>query len=844
MDDAPSGRLLALSRRYVDWLAPRATAVLVASLLLTLVGGVLASKLQVRGSFADLLPPDRPSVKALDEVQTRIEVLGSLYVAVEHADEDKRRDAIRFIERALGDLDSELIGSVESDPLPTASYLWNNRFLFVSLDDLQEALARLPEFIEERRKKANPLLLDFEDEKESDAEQEAERDRLERMKERLDRAEYRYESAKNGYVSEDGAFQVIVIRTSFESSKTSSGRKLVRAVRGVVKEARGKFPEARFGITGDVITTMQEQESIIRGMATAAGITVLLVMISLVLYYRALRAVWWILAGLTVGSVVTFGAAELIIGHLNVASAFLAAIVVGNGINPNIILIARFREEYGDGGSDREALVRAIAGAFRGTVAASLTAGVAYASLIATEFRGFRDFGIIGSLGMALCWVAAFTVVPALVLRFGGKGETNWSEGESWGVALSKLLPQRRYGLVLATGAILSVLSISQTYRFIAGDPLEEDWRKLRSSSSDLQETRYWNERMKAELVNAPNKYLAGRFLIAAESAEDASAIRDALKPYAGESAPDDKRLLAYMRGYDDAVPRDQEKKLEVLAEIRSTIDEVMGKVPRKDRPMMRKLRPSAGLDAIRPEEIPPELTKAFVETDGQIGRTLVAALDERFDHWNVVQLVDFVERFRKIELPREAVIGGQAFVFADMVASMTRDGPIASALAMIGSFLAVLLIVGMRWHGVVTLACAGLGTLAMIAIASALGVKLNFLDFIALPLTIGIGVDYAANIAARDQQDNPSNPRHLLATTGGAVFLCSLTTTIGYGSLLLSDNSGIRSFGLAAIIGEIACGVVALIGAPVVFAWLRRHGRLPASAPLPAAAEPTRESA
>ncbi|MEO0814015.1 MAG: MMPL family transporter, partial [Myxococcota bacterium] len=493
-------------------------------------------------------PPDRPSVKALDEVQARIEILGSLYVAVEHPEPEKRKSAVAFIEDALGDIEGELIGTVESNPLPTASYLWDNRFLFVSLEDLEKALARLPEYIEERRKKANPLLLDFEDEPEP--EDSEEKDRLERMRERLDRAEYRYESAKAGYVSEDGAFQVVVVRTAFESSKTSKGRKLVRAVRAAVAKAEKKFPKARFGITGDVITTMQEQESIIRGMATAAGITVLLVLISLVLYFRALRAVWWILAGLLVGSVVTFGAAELIIGHLNIASAFLAAIVVGNGINPNIILIARYREERSDAVSNEDALARAIAGAFRGTVAASLTAGVAYASLIATEFRGFRDFGIIGSLGMALCWVAAFTVVPAVILRFGGKSSGSWADGESWGVALSKLLPEKRYSAVLAIGAVLSVLSIGQTYRFVVGDPLEEDWRKLRSSSSDLQETRYWNERMKAELVNAPNKYLAGRFLIATESAEDASAIRGALKPYAtGDS---DARLLAYMRGFDD----------------------------------------------------------------------------------------------------------------------------------------------------------------------------------------------------------------------------------------------------------------------------------------------------
>lgn len=827
-DGAPNERLLALAARYVNWLAPRTLSVLVVAGLLTVGAGALASRLQIRGSFADLLPPDRPSVKALDEVQARIQVLGSLFVAVE-GEETERRRAIGEIETKVQALEGNLVGSVSSDPLETASYLWDNRFLFVKTADLEQALDRLPEFIEERRRKANPLYLDLEDDDESASSSE-EQDRLDRMKERLERAEYRYESAKQGYVSEDGTFQALVIRTTFESSKNSLGRKLVREVRAIVKEAKAKYPGLRFGITGDVITQMQEQQSIIRGMATAAGITILLVLISLFFYYRSLRAVTWILAGLAVGSVITFGAAELIIGHLNVASAFLAAIVVGNGINPNIILIARYREELGPEVDEREAVSRAIAGAFRGTVAASLTAGVAYASLIATEFRGFRDFGIIGSLGMALCWIAAFTVVPAIILRFGGKGDASWSEGESWGVGLSKLVPQKRYGLVLTVGIAISLLCVFQTYRFIAGDPLEEDWRRLRSSSSALQETRYWNERMKAELVNAPNKYLAGRFLIATDSPDDAHAIRDGLSAYAGGSVDDDKRLLAYLRGYEDVVPADQPRKLELLAQIREVIDsELEKKVPRKDRAMLRKLRPPETLAPIDPSTVPEELTKAFVETDGSIGRTLVAALDDKYDHWNVVQLVDFVRQFRDIELPAKAVIGGQAFVFADMVASMERDGPVASSLALVGSFLAVLLIVGMRWHGVITMVSALLGTIAMIAIASALGVKLNFLDFIALPLTIGIGVDYAANIAARDQQDRPANPRHLLSTTGGAVFLCSLTTTIGYGSLLLSDNAGIRSFGLAAIIGEIACGIVALIGVPVVFAWLRERGRLQA---------------
>jgi predicted RND superfamily exporter protein len=103
-----------------------------------------------------------------------------------------------------------------------------------------------------------------------------------------------------------------------------------------------------------------------------------------------------------------------------------------------------------------------------------------------------------------------------------------------------------------------------------------------------------------------------------------------------------------------------------------------------------------------------------------------------------------------------------------------------------------------------------------MLALASLVGLKVNFLDFIALPITIGIGIDYSANLAAR-HLDEGGDPRNLLSTIGGAVFLCSWTTIVGYGSLLLSENQGIRSFGAAAILGEFTCLAAALGAVPAL---------------------------
>ena len=51
-------------------------------------------------------------------------------------------------------------------------------------------------------------------------------------------------------------------------------------------------------------------------------------------------------------------------------------------------------------------------------------------------------------------------------------------------------------------------------------------------------------------------------------------------------------------------------------------------------------------------------------------------------------------------------------------------------------------------------------------------------------------------------------------ARTALAVALCSFTTVVGYWSLLFSANKGIRSFGLAAMSGEVTCLAAALLSA------------------------------
>ena len=61
-------------------------------------------------------------------------------------------------------------------------------------------------------------------------------------------------------------------------------------------------------------------------------------------------------------------------------------------------------------------------------------------------------------------------------------------------------------------------------------------------------------------------------------------------------------------------------------------------------------------------------------------------------------------------------------------------------------------------------------------------------------------------------------------------MLVCSLTTIIGYGSLLVSHNLAIRGFGLASLIGEITCVLTALALVPAILALGRRRPATPST--------------
>jgi predicted RND superfamily exporter protein len=113
-------------------------------------------------------------------------------------------------------------------------------------------------------------------------------------------------------------------------------------------------------------------------------------------------------------------------------------------------------------------------------------------------------------------------------------------------------------------------------------------------------------------------------------------------------------------------------------------------------------------------------------------------------------------------------------------------------------------------------------GVLWLAGGAMLLRIKLNFCNFVAFPITFGIGVDYAVNVITRYVQDGERDVSGAVRSTGAAVGLCSMTTIIGYSSLLLAKNRALYLFGLTAVLGEVACLTAAVVALPALLVTLR----------------------
>jgi hypothetical protein len=795
--------------RYALFVERRWGTVLCAALGLAAAGGYLGSQLQLKSDFGELLPKNAPSLRKIDEIQRRMGQGSTLIVALEGGDWKARQRFAEEVAEALRiRVPKSYVSYIDYKISDTRKHFEDNRFLYVDVEDLVELRNRLQRKIEDVRRRK--LVIDLEDTPPYEF-------KIDDIKKKYDDRVRDYDNFPDGYfITPDRTMQALLLRIPSAGIADVSTEELVRKVTEVVQ---GLDPAARgytFRVAGDPVAAMEEQKGIVEDLIIVSIACILLVILSIVGYYRSLRSLLIVAAPVSVGVPVAFGLAFLTIGHLNSNTAFLGSIIVGNGINFAIIFLARYIEERRHGLASHEALRVALRGTWLGTVTAALAASVAYGSLIVTDFRGFSQFGIIGGVGMILCWLATFTVAPALLVGLEARWPIRLARLRPWAPhapgRISAILG-RHHVLIASMGLVVTAASVVGAV-FFYRDPFEYDFRRLRSRRA--HEVGASVVGRKVDTIFQGTRFMAGiPAVVMADRPDQVPSLVEALKEKKAQGAAIDRAESIL-----DVVPARQEAKVPVLNEIRDLLDKkAIGWMTPEQKKDAEKYRPPAHLRPITAESLPEMVLRPFTEKDGRKGLMVYVYPVAGEDYADGRYLLRFAEAVREVRLANGEVIqtSGREVILADILKAILDDGPITTLASFVGVMLLVVFAFRRFKERAVVLATLVAGVVWMCGAAALLGIKINMLNFVALPITFGIGVDYPVNVYSRYRAEGPRGMGRALWATGGAVALCSLTTIIGYSSLLFADTQALVSFGLAAVVGEVTTLAAALVWMPAI---------------------------
>src|SRR5579871_2015388 len=794
--------------RYHRWLTRYPATILVGALLVAVACGALASRLQLKTAFSELLPSNDPGVVTLTRTQKRMGDMSLLLIGIRSPDYQANLRYAEALTQKLRALPPTVVSLATYDVRDLRAFYQANKWLFVSEDDLESIRDRLRNEISKRK---NPLFVSLDEE-----------EPIDKMQKRLKRHDGLDERFPGGiFSSNNGEYVWIAALPPGGLFVEHAGESLYNAANELIKNnpPSSYHPQMSARVSGPVATGIANREAVVKDIKMVTGICVVVVILSIGFYFRRLRAIPLTGIPAAIGAAVAFAVAYLAFGYLTESTSFLGSIIVGNGINYAIVLMSRYEEHRARGSDPDTALGQALGGVWRGTLVASISASAAYASLMVTSFRGFYQFGVMGAVGSLACWVATFTALPALLVLLDRRpGRAHIPRRPIEFSPLARFLT-RRSGTVTAVFTVLAIVAVVGTRHFLK-DPFEYDFSKLSAKLKTTEEAKQFNHSVDKLFGRWPSPTV-----VLADTVDEVEPIKQALrKQDAAHAGPPVVGQVITIWDLLPGPPEVQQRKLGLIAQIRKlTHDPALEVLNDKERADLMKVDPSGGLHELAPTDLPAFARRPFTESDGTIGRVvLVYPPDQKFSVWNGRDLLRSAAVQQYLHLPNGKVVetSGSAVVFAAMIRSILHDGPIATAASLIAVLVIICFTIRPAAAALMALATLMAGVLLMVGAAGWAEVHVTFLNFIALPITFGIGAEYALNVITRYREER--NVVRAVVSTGAAVALCSWTTIVGYGSLLAARNRALQGFGLMAILGEVACLSAAIVALPAVLLWRR----------------------
>ena len=645
---------------------------------------------------------------------------------------------------------------------------------------------------------------------------------------------------ENYFMSADGQMLLLLLWPTESSTDVAFARELdgfLRATReGLLarnpswSDEQGPALDLQFA--GAHMDTIADTRTVREDFVRTSMVSLAAVLALFLLAFRRPEALLFVAVPLVLGVAWTLGLASWYPGRLTQVTMAFGAILVGLGIDFSVHLYNRYLEEMNRGAQVREAIRVAISETGPGIIAGAMTTIIAFFGMMITSFVGFRELGLVAGMGIFCCLVAVLMTLPPLLAHAGAGPMGKFTARPMSTFGLRRFyFTVAAYPRITVVVGLVVVIFLGLHAREIG---FEDDFRQLRQPSNEATALR---DRIKSRfqvpssqvIVILKNETLEGvladndrlyQNILAAESLYPLIA-KDSLR-YFAPSPETQRRALARMADYDlervrNSIRRQAEQNRLSPAVFDPFLErQALSRIDEQGPPIdLSSLTNDERLRAFT------RLSQRYITNEGgDTWRVVTRLYPPPTPDWESGIPGPFLEALSE-GLTVQPEITGPTIIQQELRRIITADLAITVLVVLAAVFLYLVIYFESIGRAVLSLIPVCMALLCMLGTMHLLGMKLHYMNIIALPMIVGIGVDAGLHLLQRYYEDERRNLRAAITRTGRAVVITSMTTMLGFGSLSLAHFQGLRELGLLAIIGVLYTMFGALLVLPAVLRML-----------------------
>ncbi len=543
-----------------------------------------------------------------------------------------------------------------------------------------------------------------------------------------------------------------------------------------------RFPELKIGITGGYVIAAQEEQVMKGDILTCMIGSMIGISILFLLAYRRFSVLIFIILPLAVGLQLALGVMALFFGQVHIISVAFSAVVLGLGVDFAIHVYDRYGSERAMGSSLETATYNAIFKTGAAVFVGGLTSLTAFIVLTFTGTPVLQQIGWLVSLGLFFSMLSILWALPAWL---------NWME---------KRKPNRHQKSfsLLGTGLLvrvidnhprkliaLSFLIVIMSLPGLKNIHFEKSLEALHPEGLEALTVR-------SAIFEHYSKGITGVFV---------SFEADSPEAFWQKSAQIDADLLTFedqIASFASLTTVTSPKSFNISQEGQDNIETILQKyhLSLASFPTLEKL-----VQAKPPiEQKSKNLSSAklhqrfFIQEDGTyIGITWVNGRSKQL-------ITDLQTLWQGQDIMVVTLDMAMASLMATAKSNMVRTVGLA--------FIIVVTILLIFFRSLKTSLLALmpmiLGVIVTTGVMGWMGVSFNLINFIILPILIGIGLDDGIHIMDRYRESRDIHTT--ITSTGRSILLTSLTTSLGFGSLALAKYHVLANMGLLTIVGVSSC--------------------------------------